>query len=561
MVSTLGPKQSDIRHIDTITSNDFASNNLGQHIFSPNLHLKKQNTNLARAGQVNKFEPRPTVPPRRKLQFEPATSMYQPTQLREVNEAKAWTEPHENQTLIEVTSVPEVRVDLKSEHQQPIYQFENKYIKNVSSLKNSSILMKVAKPQEIQTQTGFRRTPHKRVLSPTNNTTGAYGPRRDLFSRTMPEGFMPGRNPSRASGQRSIDTDSRVSSRSRRVHPAPRASTSHGQSHPRNKTVSSYEQASHSREKHKGSSLPKSVRFLDQISISGDPKRARTTSIKSILKNASPKHQPGRVNLKPKNEAYVLMDSPGRHSSTPQLRKYVARNSVPTQKMREIGRKILNQNISRISERNESSKMTESKLSGGRNSSRFQTVIPFDTIQKVTQSPAKSKGAGKVVVLNDSRLSNSFRKISGNALISNSVKRIRHERQSRLQSSMRNLKGQTPTSMLSSSRKIVKPSIFARSTNKENEPRRRPASGNVFRNTVVSPPGNRVIEFKQSFGLGNVQQTEYRPSKAVARTGGLGGARGGPFKSSVNRKIENRKLMSKLKKTRAFGADSGRDSW
>ena len=54
--------------------------------------------------------------------------------------------PQIDNTFIEVTSGPEVRVDLTSDPANKIYQFENQFVKNVSSLKNSSVFMKSSKP-------------------------------------------------------------------------------------------------------------------------------------------------------------------------------------------------------------------------------------------------------------------------------------------------------------------------------------------------------------------------------------------------------------------------------
>jgi hypothetical protein len=194
------------------------------------------------------------------------------------------------------------------------------------------------------------------------------------------------------------------------------------------------------------------------------------------------------------------------YSNSPRIKKYVSRGSASKNKIQKIGQKILslNQGISRISERNESSRMMESRTSHMGNSNQFQTRISPNTRQKITGTPGKRKTSGKVVVLNDSRLSNSFRKISGNALISNSVRRIRKERSSRR---ITRDAPNTPNSMLSNSGSIVKPSYFARSGNKENRVAPLQVSRNPFKNTISSPvemkqenskSGFRVLEKKVS---------------------------------------------------------------
>jgi hypothetical protein len=529
--SNLGPKHSDIKYIETITSNDFKTNNLGNKIFSPDTRNKQRSPTFIRGYKNEKFDSRKTVPSKRNVSnFDPMTSLHYQNQWMETDN-KTWFDTGGDHTLIEVTSGPEVRVDLGSDRPNKIYQFENQYIKNVSSLKNSSILMKVNKPKKTQTQNNFRKTPHKKVLSPSYNQNN----QRNLFLRTTPGGFK-----IKDSGLKNTG-----SSLSRR-NPQSRQGRSISLQKSRNRTVSSYDNPSLSREMKKASSsLPKSVRFLDAILSSGEKYSTSKTNIKSILKNTSPRNISNKFNLSKKN----LRNSSGVYSNSPRIKKMVTRGSRP--RVRDIGQKILNinRNISRISERNESSKMTESKSSLPKNSSRFRTIIPSNIIQKVTQSPAKSKG--KMIVLNDSRLSDSFRKISGNELISRSVNRIREERKSRRRPiPVQKVKMATPTSMLSSSGRISKPSHFASSVNKENKGG---VSDNPFKNTIFTPKTGGIIEFRQSFGIHNNKASLVKPVAKVVTKGGS--------KFSSKRIGGNRNYLSKLNNKFNTRIKDSRDSW
>ena len=507
LISTSNPKQSDIRYIDTITSNDFKSNNLGNKIFSPDFRMMKQTANFTGKDNSQNFDIRRTVPSKRNISnFDPITSLHYQNKLSEYlpSEIRTGTETGDYK-LMEVTSGPEVRVDLNSDHPQKIYQFENKFVKNVSSLKNSSLLMKVNKPMAVKTQNNFRKTPFKLNSKRQNGMPSQSN--EQFFSQTTPGGFTLGkRDPASTSIKMSQDPLNRSSSRFRRGREM--KSTSRDPSRPRNATVSSYEQNALSREKQ--SSLPKSVRFVD--SLLGSQKRNKSINLKSILRNASPKNQIGRnISLKQKPLRNSMMRSSGQFSNSPRIKKYTARGSASRKKLNEIGRKILqlNQNISRISEQNESSRMTESKSSQIKNSSRFQTIIPGNVIQKVTGTPLRSGSKGKVVVLNDSRLSNSFKKISGNALISNSVKRIRQERLSR-RIPQKSQQMQTPTSMLTNSGNVTKRSHFASSVNKENRNRELKQLGNPFRNTIVSPKKASYKQYNPSFRVVNDQSKNVR---------------------------------------------------
>lgn len=391
--------------------------------------------------------------------------------------------PQIDNTFIEVTSGPEVRVDLTSDPANKIYQFENQFVKNVSSLKNSSVIMKSSKPPMIQTQSNFRKTPYKKMGASSNQHSDSRTP---LFSNTMPSGFVTQSQPK-----------SGIDKLSRKLYSNPRKvslSTSREMSRVRPRTISSRDKRSLSRDmqinKISGS-LPKSVRFLDSLTGSLQSRPNKTSSIKSILRKTSPRSLSEHKTL----FTGARSNPPRRHeqvySNSPRVRKVASRGSTSRDRLRKMGNKIitLNQGISRISERNESSRMMDSRLS--KNSSRIQTRIAPNVRQKVTETPKKNTVSGKIVVLNDSRLSNSFRKISGNALISNSVRRIRKERSSR------RIAPPTPASMLTNSGSLSKPSHFGRTAHVVNQGK----SENPFKNTISSPSEVKRHGLGSSFGL------------------------------------------------------------
>jgi hypothetical protein len=544
------PKNSDIRYIETITSNDFKSNNLGNKIFSPDIRNKQNSPTFIRGNVNDKFDSRRTVPSKRNVSnFDPMTSLHYQNQLGDISDNKNWMDTGVDHTLFEVTSGPEVRVDLASDRPNKIYQFENQYVKNVSSLKNSSVLMRGNKPTAIQTQNNFRKTPYKKMFSPTNNISNK---QLNLFSRTTPNGFKI------KNSNMQILNDAGSSLSRRNPQSRHGRSISLHKSRSRNQTVSSYDNPSLSREiKKASSSLPKSVRFLDSIITSGDKLNSKT-NIKSILKNSSPRNLTHNLNRRPNK----MRNSSGVYSNSPRIKKMIARGSKP--RIRDIGKKILNinRNVSRISERNESSKMNESKSSIPKTSSRFRTVISPNVIQKVTQSPAKVKVQGKVVVLNDSRLSDSFRKISGNALISRSVQRIRKERLSRrISPQITGAKVSTPTSMLSSSGRISKPSHFANSKNKENVKRNKYVSDNPFKNTIYTPKNEGFIEFRQSFGIQNKPQVSKRVLQSGTTNKVILNKKPNPSTFKSNRVPINKKYLSKLKNKYSNRIKNSRDSW
>lgn len=563
MILNLGQKQTDIKFLDTLTSNDFKlNNNNNNRLFSPDIRMMDNTHQFMGDNNGYNLDIRRTVPSKKNISnFDPTSAIQDHNQFLEDTNDDIRLD-NINHNLIEVTSVPEVRVDLESDRPQKIYQFENKFVKNVSSLRNSSILMKVNQPNGVRIQNNFMPNlqssfnPNARFQINNLDQNG------EIFSQTSPEGFTLGRPQSNQLSSTLKSKKNKTSSKSKRQTET-LTSNSKDQSRQRNITLSSYDQKSFSKERQKtGSSLPKSVRFVDCIDVSQISNKTKSINLKSILRNASPKNQSRRYNSFQNNTHRHRSRSSGGFSHSPIVTTYRSRGSSSRKINQNRNIYGLNHNVSRISERNESSRMNESKSSNLKNLSRFQTIIPKNIIQKITKTPFKSTSKGKTIILNDSHLPNNLRKISGNALISKSVNRIRQERSSR-RIPIKTKIIPTPTSMLTNSGHDTKRSNFAYSVNKENRVREVKKNLNPFQNTIVSTQQSVQKRFNPSFKI--VNDNSVRINSHLVRPSTLNRKVQikdyDKFKPRQNNTIKSSKYISKISNSNKRKYNSGRLEW
>ena len=468
------PHLQDLRYGNTITSNELKSNNQAHQKSPSNFPHQKNNNNQIPTQLQN---PHRADPYYAEKTFEHPNETF-PEQSNhyshdnKLHENVTWMQSDSNtgNPIIEIKSNPEIFLNLNPNPPNQIYQFEDKYVKNVSSLKNSSLLLGRNSPEVSQTQTNFK-VPNYEAKQ--RYTAGRDTPQftNEYLSATMPGIFHSGSqnndrsHNSRAhsnglkkssqhssvpqrrnhrdvqSVERSYTTNSRDPSQNRA-----RNLKSTSRNHPNSDYISLPRQNSQHvlRELSKGStSLPKSVRFMDSSEYARHKRRQKPTHIKSILKTMSPQGI-RRISFNPKTV-------PNRHlsvetfSNSPKhrraLRRGNDRNSADVRRRRTRGgRNILDQNISRISEKNESFKMGESRVSAHKRGLPYPALSNTPDIVKgrvytgsLPRNSYQSKNSNKkmrTIVLTDSRLSNGSRTVSGNALIANSVNRIRTVRES-----------------------------------------------------------------------------------------------------------------------------------
>lgn len=220
--------------------------------------------------------------------------------------------------------------------------------------------------------------------------------------------------------------------------------------------------ASRGQDMHMNGSVPKNVRFEESLKGSGvHVKDSRLP--RSVLRPSSPETMhivnekrvvhttniPGniqnsqRVTLIPKRDQYItrgrtkIISVSPEHSSTHRVR-VTSSNPRSQSRSPSLSKRLISGMpvAMRSSQNRSTSPVHRITLSGNTKpvprASRRMTSYQTESVnpQRWLSKGRDSTRHYPMIVLNDSRLSNSSRKISGNALIANSVQRIRHERSS-----------------------------------------------------------------------------------------------------------------------------------
>ena len=188
----------------------------------------------------------------------------------------------------------------------------------------------------------------------------------------------------------------------------------------------------------KTGSLPKSVRFIDSVGNSVQLNNRSPMYLKSILKNCSPTPS-YTVARNSRTPVRRISHHYQEYSNSPRISRVVTRTSQSRSNSRNLNNRIseINRNVSRISEINESSRINDSQIvrrvSIQYPSRKVITQLPprmrvSYVEQRVSNNtrPSATSYKGKTILLNDSRISNSSRRVSGNQLIASSIRRIRN---------------------------------------------------------------------------------------------------------------------------------------